>query len=351
MDFGFGILGLGMIAEFHAKAIAAMTGGSLVACCSRSDEKAKEFGDRFNCAAYSSVDEFLNHEGLDIVTICTPSGFHLEPALKVIEAGKHLIVEKPLEVTLERCDRMIEAAEKKGVTLAGVFPSRFHEVAGTIRKAVEAGRLGRLTLGDAYVKWFRTQEYYDKGVWRGTWEYDGGGALMNQSIHAIDLLQWFMGPVASVQAAAGTLAHERIEVEDTAAAVLRFKNGALGVIEGTTSVFPGFLKRIELSGDKGTVVLEEEDLKLWQFAEEESGDSEIREAFLSKTTSGGGASDPGAIGFHGHQLQFEDLCRALASGGSPLVDGREARKSVEIILAVYESDRTGRRIDLPLTER
>jgi UDP-N-acetyl-2-amino-2-deoxyglucuronate dehydrogenase len=348
VSYGFGIIGLGMIAEFHAKAIAAMNGGDLVACYSRSSGKADAFAKSFGCAGYSSLEEFLAHEGLDIVTICTPSGFHLEPALEAIAAGKHLIVEKPLEVSLERCDAMIEAARKRGVTLAGVFPSRYHEAAAAIKRTVDEGRFGTLTLGDAYVKWYRTQEYYDNGGWRGTWKYDGGGALMNQSIHAVDLLQWFMGPVASVQAAAATLIHERIEVEDTAAAVLRFANGALGVIEGTTSVFPGFLKRIEISGSGGSAVLEEEDLRLWQFAEESEADVRLRETFLSKTKSGGGASDPKAIGFHGHQLQFEDFCRSLAAGQPPAVDGGEARKSVEIILAVYESARTGKRVDLPL---
>lgn len=348
MEYNFGIIGLGMIAEFHAKAIEAMHEGTLVACYSRSSGKANEFGKRFACTPYTSLEEFLAHDGLDIVTICTPSGVHLEPALQAIEAGKHIIVEKPLEVSLERCDAMIEAADIKGVRLAGIFPSRYHEVAPVVKKAIDDGRFGRLTMGDAYVKWYRTQEYYDNGGWRGTWKYDGGGALMNQSIHAIDLLQWFMGPVASVQAETTTLIHQRIEVEDTAVAVLRFTNGALGVIEGSTSVFPGFMKRIEISGGGGSVVLEEEDIKLWQFAEESDADLEIRSRFQSKTGSGGGVSDPKAIGFHGHQHQFEDFCRSLSQGTAPLVDGREARKSVEIILAIYASAQSGTRIDLPL---
>lgn len=171
---------------------------------------------------------------------------------------------------------------------------------------------------------------------------------MNQSIHAIDLLQWFMGPVASLQATTGMRGHERIEVEDTAVAVLRFENGALGVIEGTTSVYPGFLKRIEISGSRGSVILEEEDLKYWQFDEEQEEDARIRDSFLSKTKTGGGASDPSAIGYHGHQAQFQDLCRAIDEGRTPLVDGPEARKSVQIILAIYESAKSGRRVDLPL---
>ena len=350
MNYGFGIVGLGMIADFHAKAITDMEGGHVAACYSRSQEKAETFGKKYGCVGYSNYKDFLSHQGLDIVSICTPSGLHLEQTLEAAEAGKHIIVEKPLEVTLKRCDAMIEGADRNGVVLAGIFPSRFHDVAAVIKEAVEEERLGRLTLGDAYVKWFRSQEYYDEGGWKGTWKYDGGGALMNQSIHAIDLLQWFMGPVATVQAATGTLTHERIEVEDTAVAVLTFENGAIGVIEGSTSVYPGFLKRIELSGNRGSVVLEEEDLKLWQFEEELETDKDIRDNYLTKTESGGGASDPSAIGYHGHQRQFEDFCRALDEGRYPLVDGREARKSVEIILAIYESAKSGRRINLPLKE-
>lgn len=348
MNYGFGIIGLGMIAEFHAMAIKEMTGGNLVACCSRSAEKAKAFAEKFGCKGYADLGAFLRHDGLDIVTICTPSGMHLEPAVEAAAQGKHIVVEKPLEITLERCDSMIEAADKAGVLLAGIFPSRFHEAPLLVKEAVESGRFGTLSLGDAYVKWYRSQKYYDDGGWKGTWKYDGGGALMNQSIHAIDLLQWFMGPVSAVHASTGIRAHKRIEVEDTAAAVLQFENGSLGVIEGATSVYPGFFKRIEISGSAGSVVLEEEDLKLWQFEEEQSRDEEIRATFVSKTQTGGGAADPSAIGFHGHLAQFEDLCSAIEEQRVPFVDGREARKAVEIILAIYESARSGRRVELPL---
>ena len=256
-----------------------------------------------------------------------------------------MVVEKPLEVTLERCDRMIEAAARKGVQLAGIFPSRFHEVARVTRQAVDAGRLGRLTLANAYVKWYRSQEYYDEGGWKGTQRYDGGGALMNQSIHAIDLLQWLAGPVESVQALTATLAHQRIEVEDTAVALLRFANGALGTIEGATSVFPGFYKRIELLGAEGSIALEEENIVVWRFAAEHPEDDRVRERFQQSTNTGGGASDPAAIGFHGHQRQLEDLLRVLnGAQARPLVDGVEARKSVAIILSIYESARSGRKV-------
>jgi len=348
MTYGFGIVGLGLIAEFHAKAIRAMKKGKLIACYSRSQTRADDFGKKYNCSGYSSMNAFCSHPGLDIVTICTPSGAHLEPSLKIAEAGKHLIVEKPLEISLERCDKIIEVCEKNKVKLAGIFPSRFYDITKVIKSAIDEGRFGKLVLGDAYVKWYRSQEYYNKGGWHGTWELDGGGALMNQSIHAIDLLQYFMGPVEEVQSFTETIGHKRIKVEDNAVAIIRFKNGALGIIEGSTSVYPGFLKRIEISGSKGSAIMEEENLKTWSFVDEKSEDKIIRNRFAKKTETGGGAADPAAIGFHGHQRQFEDMVKAIETDRKPLVDGYEARKAVEIILAIYKSAREEKKVKLPL---
>ena len=276
MGLGFGIIGVGMIAGFHARAIREMGGGRLVACCDIDRGRAEAFAGAQGCSAYADLAAFLRHPGLDIVNICTPSGLHLEPALAAIEAGKHVLIEKPIEISLERIDRIIEAADRRRVTVAGIFQSRFRPGAQAVKSEVEAGRFGRLVLADAYVKWFRSQDYYDKGGWKGKIRIDGGGALMNQSIHAIDLLQWFMGPVASVQAYKDRLAHERIEVEDVAVAAVRFANGALGVIEGSTAVYPGFLKRIELSGTSGSVVLEEDSIRTWSFVDEQPRDAEIR---------------------------------------------------------------------------
>ena len=347
--YGFGIVGLGLIAKFHAKAIKAMKKGKLVACCSRSQAKADIFAKKYNCTGYSSIREFCSHPGLDIVTICTPSGAHLEPSLKIAETNKHLIVEKPLEISLERCDKIIESCEKNKVKLAGIFPSRFHDIAKIIKNTINEGKFGKLVLGDAYVKWYRSQEYYDKGGWHGTWELDGGGALMNQSIHAIDLLQYFMGPVEFVQSFTNIVGHKRIKVEDNAVAIVRFKNEALGVIEGSTSVYPGFLKRIEIHGTKGSAIMEEESLRAWSFVSEKSEDKIIKKRFAVQTeTGGGGASDPAAIRFHGHQRQFEDMVKALETDSKPLVDGYEARKAVEIILAIYKSAREGKKVKLPL---
>lgn len=346
--YGFALIGCGMIAEYHAKAIAQLPNAKLVAVSSRSADNARKVASPYGARIYTDYTELLRQQDVHVVNICTPSGAHLEPAVATAAAGKHVIVEKPLEITLERCDRIIEACRRAGVTLVTIFPSRFSDASQLLKKTVDSGRFGRFTLGDAYIKWWRPQSYYDSGGWRGTWQLDGGGALMNQSIHAIDLLQWLMGPVKSVVGFTDTLAHERIEVEDTAVAAVLFASGALGVIVGTTSAHPGMLKRIEISGTGGTVIMEEEEFRKWEFAQPAPDDEKIRAEFAHKLSSGGGASDPRAINYEYHRRQFADLLAALDRGGAPLIDGAEGRKAVEIILAVYRASQEGRRIDLPL---
>jgi predicted dehydrogenase len=343
----FGIIGTGTISGFHYKAVSEIPGCKVTACMDTVPERAKSFAEKHGCAGYGDLEEFLAHPKLDIVTICTPSGTHLDAALAAARAGKHLIIEKPIEVTLDRIDKIIEACDKSRVSLSGVFMSRYHESAKALKQALENGRFGKLTLGSAYIKWWRSQEYYDKGGWRGTKRFDGGGALMNQGIHAIDLLQWFMGPVDCVSAYTALLGHERLEDEDTAAASLRFKNGALGVIEGSTAAYPGFPKRIEICGVKGSAILEEESLKGWSFDTALPQDAALREKFRERPGSGG-SSDPAAIGYHGHKAQFTEIVEAISAGKKPAIDGLEARKAVEIILAVYQSSRTGKEVRLPL---
>lgn len=348
MPLGFAIVGTGMISRFHAKAIADVRGAKLAACFDSVPDRADQFAKDHQCAAFHSLKEMVSDDDVDVVTIATPSGAHMEPALAAAKAGKHVIVEKPLDITIRRCDRMIEACDKAGVKLGTVFPSRFHDSSVHMKRAVDQGRFGRVTLGDAYVKWFRTQEYYDSGAWRGTWELDGGGALMNQAIHTVDLLSWLMGPVEEVTAHTATIAHERIEVEDVAVATLRFASGALGVIEASTACYPGYLKRIELHGCEGTAVLEEEDIKTWDFAKKARGDAAVLKQMAASKSTGGGASDPAAIGHHGHAMQFRDFVEAIRKDRTPAVDGREGRKSVEIILAIYKSAWTGKTVKLPL---
>ncbi len=261
---------------------------------------------------------------VDVVTIGTPSGAHMEPAVAAARAGKHVIVEKPLEITLSRCDKIIRECEKAGVKLSAIFPSRFHRSSVELKKAVDAGRFGKLTLGEAYVKWYRTQAYYDSGAWRGTWELDGGGALMNQAIHSVDILTWLMGPVVEITAHSALLAHKRIAVEDTVVATLKFKNGALGVLEASTACYPGYLKRIEVHGSEGSAAMEEEDVVAWDFAKKGRGDAAIHQRMADSISTAGGASDPAAIGHHGHTAQFRDVLEAIKDNRT--AGGRRPRR-------------------------
>lgn len=348
MAIRFGIIGCGMISRFHCRAINDIKGAKLVACYNRTFAGAAKLANEFDIQAHEQLSEMLARDDIDAVAICTASGAHMEPAIAAAKAGKHVIVEKPLEITLKRCDRMIRECEKAGVVLSTIFPSRFHKSSQLLKKAIDSGRFGRLTLGDAYVKWFRTQEYYDSGAWRGTWELDGGGALMNQAIHCIDLLVWMMGPVAEISAQTATLGHKRIEVEDVATAAIRFESGALGTIEATTAAYPGWLKKIEIHGTHGSVQIEEEDIKRWDFAKMTAGDKRLVKEFENATQSGGGASDPAAIGHAFHTKQFRDVIKAIKDGGKPAIDGHEGRRSVEVILAIYQAAQSGRAVKLPL---
>lgn len=340
MSIGIGIVGCGMIANFHTKAIADAEGAHLVGVTSRRPEAAAEFAAKNDTEAFESLEAMLADPRIQAVSICTPSGAHLDPAVAAAKAGKHVIVEKPLEITTERCDEIIQACEDANVRLAVTFQSRFHESSRFIKQAVDDGRFGKITMGDAYVKWFRSQAYYDSGAWRGTWDIDGGGALMNQAIHSVDLLIWLMGPVMEVSAMTATSTHERIEVEDVAVANLKFKNGALGVIEATTTAFPGSLKRVEISGSHGTAILEEEDIIQWSFTEETAEDEAVRERMSGQNSSGGGAADPAAIGHHGHTKLFEELVAAVNENRPTTINGHEGRRSVEVIRAIYESAKT-----------
>ncbi len=343
--FGFAIIGTGSIAHIHAQAIAAIDSAVLVGVFSKTKQKAEEFARKYNCSVYDSLDSLLKAEDLDIVCICTPSGAHMEPALQSIEAGKHCFIEKPLEVSLEKCDLIIQKAQEKNVKVAVVFPSRFYPSSNKIKQALDAERFGNLVLGSAYVKWSRDEKYYASAPWRGTWDLDGGGALMNQAIHSVDLLQWYMGPVVSVRALVANRRHTTIEVEDTVVATLKFASGALGTIECTTAAFPGSLKRLEIVGTEGTAILEENNLLTWQFRREEKEDDAIRQEY-SGLVSKGGVADPMDIGYYGHEQQILDFIEAIRQDTSPLIDGEEGRKSVQIVSAVYESARTGQEIIL-----
>ena len=347
-QLGFGIIGCGLIARFHAAAIKEIPQAKLVAVQSRNPATAAKVQEvaGLSCSTYTDIAEMLRRPDLDVVCICTPSGNHLKPATLAAQAGKYVVVEKPLEITEERCDRLIDVCEKHGVKLCTIFPSRFADANQALKQAVTSGRFGRLTLGETTCKWWRSQAYYDDGGWKGTLALDGGGALMNQAIHNVDLLLWMMGPVQSVAAFTATLAHERIEVEDTAVAALRFKSGALGVIQATTSVHPGLPKTIAIHGDKGSVVVEQEDVLRWDFTPELPEDVTIRQRFAQKVGASGGASNPAAISHEYHRRQLADFVQAITTNTAPLVDGREGRKAVELIRAIYRSAATNQVITL-----
>jgi predicted dehydrogenase len=346
--FGVAIVGCGMIARFHAKALAEVPDTRVVALVSRNAANARKMAEelKLSCDIATDLAPVLSRRDVHLVIICTPSGAHQEPAVAAANAGKHVVVEKPLEITLERCDAIIDACQRNGVQLCTIFPSRFADANRALKQAVETGKFGRLTLGETTCKWWRPHSYYDEGGWKGTQALDGGGALMNQAIHNVDLLLWMMGPVTHVNGFTATLAHERIEVEDTAVACLRFASGALGVIQATTSVHPGYPKTIAVHGDRGSVVIEQEDVLRWDFTPETADDRAVRQCFAQKVGASGGSSNPAAISHVYHARQLADFVQALKTGSKPLVDGREGRKAVEVILGIYHSARAGQSVSL-----
>ncbi len=283
-------------------------------------------------------------DAIDILAIATPSGNHMEPAVAAAKAGTHVICEKPLEVTLDRIDLMIEAHKKAGTVLGGIFPCRFNEMMVPIRKAISSGRLGTITCASAFVPFWRSEAYYEDS-WRGTWALDGGAALMNQSIHMIDALCDLMPPVESVQAFCATQGHPQIEAEDTATAAIRYSNGALGMIYGTTASYPGQFRRLEITGTRGTIVTVEDSLSVWQFADEEPEDDTLRQTY-QQIDGGGGASDPAAINYQNHTRNFQAFLDALEGDRSSWISGEEARRSVQVILAIYQSAKEGRLVKL-----
>src|ERR1035437_5801493 len=252
--WNFGIIGSGLIADFHARAIQSLGNARLRGICGTNQKKTKLLAEKYNCRSFSDCSAMMRSGEIDIVTIATPSGAHMEPSVEAAHFGKHVLCEKPLEISLKRLDSMIDAHEKAGTKLGGIFNYRFNENVRYLKNAVETGRFGIITCASVYVPWWRNESYY-KESWHGTLKLDGGGALMNQAIHMIDLLQYLMGPVDSLQAYTATLAHP-IEVEDTGTAILKFKNNALGMIYGTTASFPGQFRRLEITGTKGTVIME-----------------------------------------------------------------------------------------------
>ena len=303
-----GIIGGGGISETHARAAAGVPGLTVAAVYGENRERVAQLASEHGAAAYDNFERFLAHP-LDLVAIGSPSGLHAAHGIAAAERGFHVLVEKPIDVTVERADALIAAAEAAGVRLGVFFQDRLRPEVIRLKGTLDAGELGAPVMISGRVKWYRPREYYTNSRWRGTRALDGGGALMNQGIHTVDLVQWLFGPVARVQGSAATRLHD-IEVEDTAAAVLEFTSGAIGVIEAATSIHPGYARRLEVTGTKGTVVLED----------------------ANPSTTSPVVADASA-----HQRVLEDFIRAIQTGGSPACDGREARKSVELVRAIYAS--------------
>lgn len=327
----------------HALAANALQGGRLHACFSRDSSKASRFADEHKCQPYSDFKEFLADPHLDIVTVATPSGAHLEPTIAAARAKKHVIVEKPLEINPGRCRRMINACTKNRVKLVAIFPTRFKDVSIAMKDAIDKKRIGKPVSGSAYVKWFRGQAYYDSGAWRGTWDLDGGGALMNQGIHNVDMLIYLMGDPTEVFAYASRPSLKCIEVETNLVACLKFKSGALGVLEVTTEAHPGYPKTLQISGTRGSVSSVEDNLEHWDFEKGVSRDKLTIKCLSSRTGATGGAADPLAISFDGHRRQFQELVDVLRGKKRKLTcDGSEGLRSVKVVCAIYDSVKSGK---------
>lgn len=343
----FAIIGTGGIAAKHAQAIAAVPGAKLVVVWGRVDAQGRSFAGQHHAEFVGDLEELAARDDVDAVTIATPSGTHAAAALPFLRRGKAVLCEKPLEVTLGKIDSILATAHAHQALLAGVLQLRLGLGAAAMKGAVEQGRFGRLSLCSAYLKWWREQSYYDAVGWRGTRALDGGGALMNQGIHVVDLLQWLVGMPSEVFAFSGCLVHERIEVEDTIAVALKYPNGSLGVIEAATSCRPGYAMRIELCGEKGSAILEDDRIVKWQFHEERPGDEALRT--MQSGGIKGGANDPRTIGSEGHRLLIEDLVEAIRENRPPMIPGVEARNAVRLILAAYESAALGKPVKLGIS--
>lgn len=342
----FGIVGCGVISKTHADVISKLSNeADLVAVCDIVEQRAKLLADKYNVPkSYTSYEKMLEDEDIDVISICTPSGLHSDMAVLAAKAKKHVIVEKPMDITLEKADAIIKAEEENKVVISVISQHRYDDGPALVKRLIQEGKFGKIALATSYTKWYRSQEYYDSGDWRGTWSLDGGGALMNQSIHYIDLLQWIVGPVAEISAYCATRAHTRIEVEDVACASVRFASGAIGEIIGTTSAYPGFETRLEVFGENGSAIIVNNRLERLVFKDGSE------ERYLNPKTEEDvpmGLSSA-AIGEEGHLRQYKDIINAIKMGKKPLISAKEGRHPVEIILGIYYSALTKKPVNLPL---
>lgn len=338
MTLRFGLIGCGRVAPRHAQSLRQIHDAKLVAVADIKANRAAHFAEEYHADPYTNYQTLLARPDIDAVSICVPSGLHAQVAIDALRAGKHVLVEKPIAITLEDADRMIEVADATGRTLGVVLQNRYNHPMQQLRRLIDEGKLGRLYLGNATVRWFRPQSYYED-EWHGTWAMDGG-ALMNQSIHHIDALQWFMGPVRSVYAYTATLAH-RMEAEDVGVAVIRFVNGALATIEGSTLTWPQNLEgSVSIFGERGSVKIGGTALNrivLWKV----EGQLEQEAELLTSQVV-----DPPSVYGYSHREVLRDFVQAVQTGRAPGTPGPEARRSLALVAAIYESAASGREIVL-----
>jgi predicted dehydrogenase len=337
------VIGTSVVGHTHVKVLSQLENTTLVAVCDHNPERAAAALQRHGITGvpiYQDELEMHAKHQLDVVNIATPSGKHMQSAMIAFERNVNVIVEKPLEIRIERIDQMIETAKKHNAKLAYISQNRWQEANRALKSAVDEGRFGRVAYAACFTPWYRPDEYYVKGGWRGTWQIDGGGAIMNQSIHNIDLLQWMVGPVQRVSAYAATRVHTHIEVEDTLSASIKFASGAFGTIMGTTAMFPGSPARIEIGGENGTAV-SEAGLKIYKFRDERPADQELLDrvnATAGNLVRGAGAAAD--IGVELHARNIESILASWDAGQEAETSGEEGRKSVSIINALYESAKT-----------
>lgn len=330
-----------MISQMHAEVVNRLPNAHLAAVTAVPFEAARSFATRNGGDACQDVRALLSHPDVEVVVLGTPSGLHPEQAVAAAQAGKHVLIEKPIGVSLAGADAAIAAAKQAGVKLGVVSQRRFDPPCRAIKQALERGEFGRCVLINGFVKYYREPSYYSSSNWRGTWALDGGGALINQGIHTVDLVRWMGGPVKSVTGFARTLSHD-IEVEDTASAAIEFESGALGCIQSTTSASPGLHISVEVLGDKGSAILKDSDIVFWKTETSDCAPSQ------EGPKTGSGSRDPMAFSASGHAAQFEDFLKAIAENREPLVTGQDGRDTLELVLAVYEASRSGRVVHLPL---
>jgi predicted dehydrogenase len=343
------LVGAGVIGKHHGMVMTQLADRlELVAVVDvdlpRAEQLAAERGGR----PYTSLTEALAHEDVDVVTVATPTGLHGTVAIEALDAGKHVVIEKPAEVTVEKIDQIIEAQRRAGTLVSVISQHRFDPATEVLLEAIEKGRLGRLTSGVAAIDWWRSQAYYDSGDWRGTWELDGGGAMMNQGVHTVDLLIAAMGRPVEVFAYTGSVAHERVETEDVAAVVVKFESGALGVIHATTAAYPGLSARVHVHGDRGSMVIDDDQLAYVHLADDEVGDdlgNQVDKYAETQARSAAAGRDPGQLS-DAHRLQYLNILAALEGREDVRVDLETNRRSVAVITGAYESARTGKPVVL-----